>query len=120
MKRALLALHDEPFRRSVQFSLEGAYTYQVCPDQATLLAACTPPPNTIIMDLNFIQGGQDIRPAREVYQRVKESVQSGKTKFYGLSARPEVVQRARQEGIPAFEKVGFATHLDELVSDTTS
>ncbi len=116
-KTALLGLHDDlvekTFARAVRskgYKIESTGTID------EMLARCAERRYDLyLMDLNLgVYGGNDITPARRVYQALQEQgIEGLEGKFYGISGSDAVVKAARKEGIPAYDKVGVQRCLKE-------
>ncbi len=61
-----------------------------------------------LMDLNLgSSGSPNIAPAIQVYDLIKERVESGQAKFFGISGNSDAVKSARERGIPASDLLDF-------------
>jgi len=107
---ALLGIHDRGLLESFSQALES-YGYSVTkattPDEMIRLAEQNRH-YVYIMDLNFGNpGDRDITPALSVYSQVKDRVGTDKAKFVGVSGYLDIVEAAKEQGIPAYYKTDF-------------
>jgi len=110
-RKALFGLHNEVVYESFSRMAKkmGELTVDRARDQNEMLEkAQSETYQVYLMDLNLgSPASEDITPAREVYNLVRQRVENGEAKFLAISGIPEPVDSARAEGIPAENKTDF-------------
>ncbi|MBI2146619.1 hypothetical protein HYU22_04725 [Candidatus Woesearchaeota archaeon] len=110
-KTALVGFHDETLAELTRRILQRVgYRVEMAETTEQMLALSRRSSYDLyLMDLNFRAAAGDITPAEQVYRILQE--QGRGNRFYGLSGSVDVVQNARQAGIPARDK----TDLDAIM-----
>ena len=71
--------------------------------------------DSYFMDVNLgDSNGEDINPARQVYDLVRERVEKEDAKFIASSHNYIPLDKADEEEIPAMDKYAFSNYLDKL------
>ena len=110
MNKILIALHDYQTARTLRIqSTARDYQVEVASDiDKLLIEAEKQEYSRILMDANFgYPNAQDVLPAIQVYQIIRQRVEQGLVKFLAISSNEEIVRLAQASGIPAAYKPKF-------------
>jgi len=103
-KTAIAGIHDHDIGEIVIRALERrGYEATCAVNMEDMRKEMDSNPNSsfYIMDINLGMPGEPfVEPALEAYNRIKESIEKGEVKFYGISGSPQVINMAIKSGIP--------------------
>jgi hypothetical protein len=110
-KTAIVGIHDNSLGKTINRILSkiAGYETNLVMNMEDMRNEMDSNPNSsfYIMDINLGHPGSSyVEPALEIYNKLKDRIEKGETKFYGISGSPKVLEIAIESGIPKEHLIG--------------